>query len=112
MNESAITNTFIWTIPALDVEPSKNGLANVVKTIHWRYRIISSDDMSEEIYGTVGLGDPESTTFVSYELITQSLVEQWLAGAVNVKEMQDNMVAMVQNRRTPQIVTQSPPCAS
>lgn len=112
MSESAITYTFTWSIPALDVAPSQNGLDNVVKTIHWRYRITSSDDMSEEIYGTVGLGDPESSTFLSYDEITQPMVEQWLAGAINVKEMQDNMVAMLQNRRTPQLVTQSPPFAS
>jgi hypothetical protein len=111
MSESSITNTFTWTIPAFDVVLAEKGLSNVVKVIHWRYMINSSDGMSLEIYGTVGLGDPDSATFVSYDQITQELAEQWLSDALNVSELQDNLISQLQAQRAPAIVTQAPPFA-
>lgn len=68
--------TYQWTISALDCAVSKDGLTNVVKTIHWRYRGANENNITAEVYGAQSVGDPNSEEFTPFENLTKEVVEQ------------------------------------
>lgn len=102
--------TYTWTFPALDVAPSEDGNANVVKVVHWRYS--ATDGLhSAETYSTAtmpGAGNP----FTDFALLTPEIVTGWVVAALGndaVAEMQINLASQIDNQRNPPIVAVPPP---
>lgn len=87
--------TYQWTISALDCAVSKDGLTNVVETIHWRYRGTNENDTTAEIYGAQSVGDPNPESFTPFDELTKEIVEQWLEEIMDMEEIQaiiDNQI--------------------
>ena len=102
---------YSWTFPYFDVAPNKSGLANVVKAIHWRYRL-DKDGVFSEIYGSTGLDDPSASAFVPYDQITES----WAIDMVNIKndveQLQAALLQDIEAQKNPPVVQMEAPFAS
>lgn len=102
---------YSWTFPYFDVAPNKNGLTNVVKVIHWRYRL-DKDGLFSEIFGSTGLDGPSSGSFVPYDQIT----EPWAIEMVNLKndvaQLQEALLLDIESQKNPPTVQMAPPFAN
>ncbi len=70
--------TFNWTISAVEREVSLDGLENVIKTIHWRYRGTDENGVTAETYGATAIGNPNPESFTPWQEVSDSVVIGWL----------------------------------
>jgi hypothetical protein len=94
-----------WTISALDCAVEEEGLQNVVKTIHWRYRGTDSEGETAEIYGAQSVPSPNPEEFQAYETLTQQIVEQWLESVMDMEEKQTIIEQKIDKIKNPTNVT-------
>lgn len=102
--------TYTWNFGPLECVPSLDGLSNVVKVVHWRY--IGTDGVySENRYGSVGLDNPETESFVQFEDLTESDIISWITPKlpVSIEEMQQGIQSSIENQKNPPIVSKNPP---
>lgn len=127
--------SYAWTISALDVEKEKEGLQDVVVTVHWRLRATDDlDDLTAEIYGADSLPLPSSDGFVSFEEITQEQLVGWLEASFvttttnpnpddpegeplvstddRLQFLKGQLAAAILDQRQPKMVTKQPPWLS
>ena len=97
--------TYQWTISALDCAVSKDGLTNVVETIHWRYRGTNENDTTAETYGAQAVGDPNPESFTPFDELTKEIVEQWLEEIIDMEEIQSNIDNQINELENPTHVT-------
>jgi hypothetical protein len=102
---STNNTTFTWTISALDCAVSKDGLTNVVETIHWRYRGTNENDTTSEVYGAQSVGDPNPEEFTPYEDLTVEVVSQWLESVMDMEEIQQNIENQINELENPIHIT-------
>jgi len=88
--------TFNWTISAAERAVSLNGLQDVIKTIHWRYRGTDENGITAETYGVTYVGDPNPEDFTPYDGITESDVIGWLESILGAEL--DNMKSSIENQ--------------
>lgn len=101
---------YTWTVSSLDVAPSEDGLIDVIKTAHWRYRATDdADDVTAEVYGAQGFASPEPASYTPYEEVAQADVIAWIEDAVDMKAMNASLDARLEAIRNPPIVTKQPP---
>jgi len=100
--------TYTWSFPQFDVAKAEDGLTDVVKTIHWRYNATDGDH-SAGVYGSAGLGAPDSASFVPFA----NLTEAWAISAIalDVPAMQASLEAQIAAAKNPPIVQMTPPFA-
>ena len=112
--------TYRWEFPALDCAPLESGLADVIKTIHWRITAIEPKNTGElasgespEYYfassiGTVSL-DPvtDSGAFIPFDSVTTGMAAEWVSSKINVTGeygIQSGLVAEIERQKNPPIV--------
>jgi len=99
---------FTWTFPQFIVNPTSDGLTNVVTAINW---ICTGTDgtVSSSSSGTVNLGTPNPAEFVPYANITQSLAYQWVAGCISMPAVESGIAQQIIVLSKPVVQTQAPP---
>ena len=95
--------TYNWTISQLDTAPQSEGLIDVVKTVHYRYKGIDGDYQAET-YGTFACGEPSQSDFTAYPDLTEADVIGWLEVGLDVDAMQTNIETQIENLKNPPIV--------
>ena len=75
-----------WTISALDCEVSKDGLSNVVETIHWRLSVTNEDGVSAETYGAQSVPTPNPESFTEFDSLNKETIVSWLEAVMDVEE--------------------------
>jgi hypothetical protein len=104
----AITKT--WRINQMDAYPEKEGLTNVVFTIHWSFLANDENGHGTSVYGTVGVKlDPDST-YIPFEEITESQAIDWVKnslGKEQVAELEAKLDSEIDALINPTVV--SPP---
>lgn len=94
-----------WTISALDCNVDEEGLKNVVKTIHWRYRGTDEDGTTAEVYGAESVPSPNPEEFKEFETLNQEVVEGWLESILDVDEKKQNIQQQIEEIKNPVKVT-------
>jgi len=94
-----------WTISALDCAVNEEGLENVVKTVHWRYRGTDADGDTAELYGAQPVPSPNPEEFSAYETLTQEVVEGWLESIMDMEEKQNIITEKINLVKNPVSVT-------
>lgn len=97
--------TYQWTILALDCVVSKDGLNNVVETIHWTYRGTNENGTTSETYGAQAVGDPNPEEFISFTDLTEEVVTLWLEEIMDMEEIQSSINSQIQAIENPTHVT-------
>ena len=100
--------TFEWTFPQFIVNPTSDGLTNVVTAINW---ICTGTDgtVSSSASGTATLGTPNPAEFVPYANITQPLAYQWVSGCISMPAVEAQIAQQIAALSIPVIQSQSPP---
>jgi hypothetical protein len=63
--------TYTWIFSAFDCKVDKDGMQNVITTIHWRYKGTDEDGVSVERYGAHSLPSPTPSTFIPYSNLSK-----------------------------------------
>ena len=92
-----------WLISQMDTAPSEDGLTDVVKTIHWRYKG-KDGEYTAEVYGSMACATPSETDFTAYEDLTYEQVCTWLEAGLNVEAMDLNLATQIENLKNPPII--------
>ena len=98
---------FIWTFPQFIVNPTSDGLTNVVTAINW---ICTGTDgtVSSSSSGTATLGTPNPAEFVPYANITQPLAYQWVSGCISMPAVEAQIAQQIAALSIPVIQSQNP----
>lgn len=99
---------FQWSFPQFVVNPSYDGLSNVVTAINW---VCTGTDglVSSTSSGTVQLGTPNPAEFVSYDQITQEMAAQWVASSISMAGVEGAIALQIKQISAPQLQPQKPP---
>lgn len=100
--------TFTWSFSQFDVAKAEDGLADVVKTIHWRYDA-QDGEFNAGSYGSVGLGTPSSTDFIPFSSLTEKWAISAVSESVDVDAMQTSLDDQIATAKNPPIVPMNPP---
>lgn len=95
---------YSWTISQLDTAPQSEGLNDVVKTVHYRYKGIDGDYQAET-YGTYACGEPSQSDFTAYPDLTEADVIGWLTDGLDIPAMQQSLATQIENLKNPPIVS-------
>ena len=95
---------YTWTISSMETAPSEDGLTDVVKTIHWRYKGVDGDYQAE-VYSSFACPSPSSTDFTAYEDLTEADVIGWLEAGIDVDAMKASIDSQIEGLKNPPIVT-------
>ncbi|QQO91907.1 lysozyme [Flavobacterium phage vB_FspM_immuto_3-5A] len=102
--------TYNWTISAVERVVNLDGLENVIKTVHWRYRGTDENDVTAETYGATAVGNPNPESFTPWEEVSDVAVIGWLESIMNVspeveegEEPQPTQLEMLQSNIESQI---------
>ena len=95
---------YTWTISSMETAPSEDGLTDVVKTIHWRYKGVDGDYQAE-VYSSYSCPSPSSTDFTAYEDLTEADVIGWLEAGIDVDSMKASIDSQIEGLKNPPIVT-------
>ena len=105
-----MTTTYNWSFPAFDTAPLEDGVANVVKVVHWRLSATDGDNTAES-YGTASMEPPEPV-FTAFEDLTKETVEGWVAAVIDVDAVKATLVAQLDALANPVSVTRPAPWAN
>ena len=97
--------TFNWTIAAVERVVSLDELQDVIQIVHWRYRGITENGVTAEIYGSISIGDPNPEDFTPFNEVTASDVEGWLMNLLDVPSMQENLESQIASIIAPTTIT-------
>jgi len=97
--------TFNWAEPVAERAVSKNGLSDVIQTVHWRYRGTNENGITAETYGATTIGDPNPQDFTPFTEVTSADVQGWLENILDVPSMQANLQAQIDLLVTPTTIT-------
>lgn len=96
---------FKWTIIGLDCEVSKNGLTNVVKTVHWNLSGVNENNISAEVYGAEILDEPNIENFKDFDNLEKQDIIDWLNANMDVAVLEENIAQQIILIENPTMVT-------
>ena len=99
---------YTWSFPQFIVNPSSDGLTNVVTAINW-VCTGTNGAYASSASGTVNLGSPNSAEFTPYADITQEMAYQWVSQCISMPGVESGIAAQVAQLSKPLIQTQNPP---
>ena len=103
-----MSNTYTWTISALDCKPQVGDLTDYVVTSHWS---CSGTDgtFTGSCYSTVSFTvDPEKPNYTPYDELTQEEVIAWTQAALGeeqVTAIYTSIDSQIENQVNPPLVT-------
>lgn len=76
---------YTWEISAVNCILKQNGLDNVIKEIHWRYKGENEDGVNAEVYGCELMSDPDPANFLTLDQITKTVAAGWLESIFSIE---------------------------
>ena len=80
-------NNYKWFVYDFQVNPSADGLEDVVVKVHWRRQVFAEPNGVAYAYETKGETDmpiPSSTNFIVFEDLTEDTVITWLEANIDM----------------------------
>ena len=99
---------FTWTFPQFIVNPTSDGLTNVVTAINW-ICTGSGNGITASNSGTVKLGTPNPAEFIPYADITQDMAYMWVSQNISMPSVEKAIAQQIENLSQPVAQSQSPP---
>ena len=104
-----IDKIYSWNINALDTYPSKEGIEDVIYTIHWTYKCVEGEFSASSI-GTYSVSFDENN-FIEYKDLKKSDVVGWLEANLDINSMKENLISQIAELKIPTSKTYSSPFA-
>jgi len=108
-----ITNT--WGIVQLDAYPEKDGLTDVVFTVHWNLTGDDGEGHTGYAYGSVGVTLDEGGAYTPYAELTKEQVVGWVQDALGeeqVASLESSIANQIEQQINPTVVTPPLPFAN
>lgn len=99
--------TYTWNVVQMEAYPEKDGLTDVVFTVHWNLTAIDGE-YTGYAYGSIGVNLDPSAPYTPYADLTQDQVVGWVKdslGAEQVASYEANVLAQIENKKNPTVVT-------
>jgi len=99
-----------WDIVSLDSRKLVGSLSDVVTTVHWTASD-SDGDHNGSSYGSVGLAEADSGSFIAYADITKDNAVTWAKAALGVDKVtsiETGIAAQITESKTPSTTTGVP----
>ena len=101
-----------FTINALDVLKEKDGLQDVVYTIHWVLTAENENGTTASAIGTKTISDPNPENFIPYNELTEEIVVGWLTSEeVDSPILKENLDKQIYEKENPTKETKYNPFA-
>jgi len=104
--------TFSWEFPRFAAHPDLNGMQNVIYNIEYILSATDGEGHGSQYFSSVGIGEPDPETFKRFNLITQSVVEEWVEAALGEEQLIDlktNLVNQIEQQKQPGTVALNRP---
>jgi hypothetical protein len=95
-----------WNIVQLNCYPDKDGLTDVVFTVHWDCTGVDGE-YSGRVYGSCGVTLDPSAPYTPYAELTKDQVLSWIWASVDKDETEASVQAQIDEKKNPTVV--SPP---
>ena len=106
--------TYNWGIVQLDAYHKKDGLTDVVFTVHWT--LTGTDGTyTGGVYGSVGVTLDEGNGYTPYDELTKEQVVGWVQdalGAEQVASLESSVANQIEQQINPTVVTPPLPWAA
>lgn len=99
---------FKFVISALNCAVEKEGLPNVIQTIHWRYqatKVVGDKTYFADTYGASGVEQPNPQSFIPYEDVTEAEIVSWLEATLPIDAMKEGLEANIELQINPKEVS-------
>lgn len=94
--------TYNWTFPQFVIEPSVDGLSDVVTAMVWMCTGVESTDGTSALNsGRVVLKPPVPENFVPYDQITEEMALSWLSQYINMQSVERMIALQIDRIRAP-----------
>tara|TARA_A100000172_G_scaffold24689_1_gene14424 strand:+ start:44 stop:382 length:339 start_codon:yes stop_codon:yes gene_type:complete len=100
-----------WDVASLDATKTVGSLSDVITIVHWRAsdsETVSSGDSagvhSGSAYGSIGIADPDSSSFTAYASVTKENAVAWAKAALGedmVTEIETEIARQITESKTP-----------
>ena len=100
-----------WSVVSLDSTKAVGELADVVTTIHWTASDSETVGSGESAvthtgssYGSIGLAEPDSSSFSAYDTLTEDVTVAWAKAALGSDEVtaiETSIAAQITESKTP-----------
>lgn len=107
--------TLTWNVVQMDAYPEKDGLTDVVFSVHWGLTGDDNDGHTGYVYGSVGVTLDPSAPYTPYADLTLDQVIGWVKdalGAEQVASLEANVAAQIEQQINPTVVTPPLPWAN
>jgi hypothetical protein len=99
---------FAWSFPQFVVNPSLDGLTNVVTAINW-VCTGTNGNFTSSASGTANLGTPNPAEFIPYADITQQMAYAWVSGCISMPGVEAQIASQINLLGETTSQTQQPP---
>jgi hypothetical protein len=99
---------YTWTISALDVKLSEDGLEKIVTNVHWRL-LGTEDSHSADVYGSVSLDPPVTTSFIEFDALTKEDIVSWIEDKLDVDQLKTSLETQINSLKNPVTASLPPP---
>jgi len=103
-----MATTYTWNVNTMDTAPSEDGLANVVKVVHWRL-MANNGTHTAETYSTVSLDAPSSDAFTAFNDLTEAQVIAWVESKLDMEKTKESLENQLEALANPPIVVKQGP---
>lgn len=94
--------TYNWTFPQFVIEPSLDGLTNVVTAMVWCCTGVDDLDGTSALNsGRVVLKPPSPTQFVPFDQITEAMALDWLTSYISMPGVEKQVALLIAAQRQP-----------
>ena len=92
-----------WNVVSLDATKTVGSLSDVVTTVHWTANDADGEHIGSS-YGSVGLAEADSGSFIAYADITKDNAIAWAKAALGTDEVttiETSIAAQITESKTP-----------
>jgi hypothetical protein len=100
--------TYTWNVVQMDAHPEKDGLTDVVFTVHWTLNGDDGEGHTGSAYGSVGVTLDEGGDCTPYDKLTQKQVVGWVKdslGDEQVASLETSIANQIKQQIKPTVVT-------
>jgi hypothetical protein len=97
-----------WIINQMNCVPKDGDLIDFVVNVHWirtANKVVNEKEYFASVYNYQSLPKDEVADFIPYEDLTYEIVCGWLDSIVDVKALDANLDAQIENQINPPIIT-------
>lgn len=104
--------TYTWEFPRFSAHPTLNGMSNVVYGVEFILSATDGEGHGAQVFGTVGLSEPDPDNFRQFNLLTHSVVVEWVEASMGEEVLTDyktNLENQIEQQRQPASVVLNKP---